>query len=77
MVLTITTLPQPPFFIPVHPPTSLLLKASNTSKKHYNTFNMLPEQVQIELNFTEKSFNEEFVSLDISHEVLKCYGDFN
>ena len=38
---------------------------------------MLPEQVQIELNFTEKSFNEEFVSLDISHEVLKCHGDFN
>ena len=65
MVLTITTLPQPPFFIPI------------LSKKHYNTFNMLPEQVQIELNFTEKSFNEEFVSLDISHEVLKCYGDFN
>ena len=38
---------------------------------------MLPEQVQIELNFTEKSFNEEFVSLDISHEVSKVYGDFN
>ena len=45
--------------------------------KYYNTFNVLPEQVKTELNFTEKSINEEFVSLEISHEVSKGYENFN
>ena len=45
--------------------------------KYYNTFNVLPEQVKIELNFTENSFNEELVLLETSHQVPKSYGDFN
>ena len=37
-------------------------------KKCYDTFNMLPEQVNSEFRFTEKTFNKDFVSLDISYE---------
>ena len=38
---------------------------------------MLPEQVKSELNFTEETFNKEFVSLDISHEGSKGYAELN
>ena len=38
---------------------------------------MLPEQVKSELNFTEETFNKEFVSLDISHDGSKGYAEFN
>ena len=46
-------------------------------KKCYNTFNVLPEQVKSELNFTEETFNKEFVSLDVSREGSKGYAEFN
>ena len=46
-------------------------------KKCYNTFNVLPEQVKSELNFTEETSNKAFVSLDVSHEGSKSYAEFN
>ena len=45
--------------------------------KYCYKFNVLPEQVKTELNFTEKFFNEEFVSLETSYEVSKHHGNFN
>ena len=46
-------------------------------KKCYNTFNVSPEQVESELNFTEETFDKEFVSLGVSHEGSKGYAEFN
>ena len=46
-------------------------------KKYYDKFNVLPEQVKTELNFTKKSLNKEFTSLEIWHVRPKGYGDFN
>ena len=43
----------------------------------YNPFNVLPEQVKSELNFTKETFNKEFVSLDVSYEGSKGYTEFN
>ena len=42
-------------------------------KKCYNTFDVLPEQVKSELNFTEETLSKEFVSLDVSHKGSKGY----
>ena len=46
-------------------------------KKCYNTFNVSPEQVKSELNFTEETFDKEFVSLGVSHEGSKSYAELN
>lgn len=40
-------------------------------KKCYNTVNVLPKQVKSELNFTDETFNKEFVWLDVSDEGSK------
>ena len=46
-------------------------------KKCCNTFNVLPEQVKSEVNFTEQTFNKTFVSLNVSREGSKGYAEFN
>ena len=44
------------------------MSSALSREKCYNTFNVLPKQVKSELNFTDETFNKEFVSLDVSHE---------
>ena len=48
-------------------------------KRCYNIFNVLLKYVKSELNFTEETFNKDFISLDILHKgsknlkVVSCY----
>ena len=54
----------------------VMVKAMSSILSHEkcdNTFNVLPEQVNSEFSFTEKTFNKEFISLDISYEGSKSF----
>ena len=53
------------------------ISSISSNENCYNPFNVLPEQVKSELNFTNKTFNKEFVSLDVSYEGSKSYTEFN
>ena len=61
----------------VKPFGMVTLSSILSHKKCYNTFNVLPEQVKSEVNFTEQTFNKTFVSLDVSREGSKGYAEFN